>query len=346
MLDKIKGYVNKNFSKDLTVRFTGEGILINNAADYMASGQATSLGSSLLTIFAVMAILFMSFKAGIISMIPNIIPIILNFGIMGWFGVPLNTGTCMIAAIALGIAVDDTTHFMARYYKELKNTNDQQLAVVNSLKGEGEPVLLSSVALAVGFAILGMSEFNPTIHFGLLSALVMLIGFASEMLVTPILLGAVQLITLWDFLLLKLKRDITKESPLFMNLSRSEAKKVVLLGSIRSASQNEYIIRQGERGEEMYMIVTGKVKVTVDSEGKSKELGTLKGGDIVGEMALVGGGTRSANVIALEDTELLRIDDKSLDRVRRRFPRISAKLFLNISRVLSNRLKTQNYANF
>ncbi len=191
MLDKIKGYVNKNFSKDLTVRFTGEGILINNAADYMASGQATSLGSSLLTIFAVMAILFMSFKAGIISMIPNIIPIILNFGIMGWFGVPLNTGTCMIAAIALGIAVDDTTHFMARYYKELKNTNDQQL-----------------------------------------------------------------------------------------------------------------------------------------------------------EMALVGGGTRSANVIALEDTELLRIDDKSLDRVRRRFPRISAKLFLNISRVLSNRLKTQNYANF
>ncbi|MCL5062373.1 MAG: cyclic nucleotide-binding domain-containing protein [Nitrospirae bacterium] len=238
------------------------------------------------------------------------------------------------------------THFMARYYKELKNTNDQQLAVVNSLKGEGEPVLLSSVALAVGFAILGMSEFNPTIHFGLLSALVMLIGFASEMLVTPILLGAVQLITLWDFLLLKLKRDITKESPLFMNLSRSEAKKVVLLGSIRSASQNEYIIRQGERGEEMYMIVTGKVKVTVDSEGKSKELGTLKGGDIVGEMALVGGGTRSANVIALEDTELLRIDDKSLDRVRRRFPRIAAKLFLNISRVLSNRLKTQNYANF
>jgi predicted RND superfamily exporter protein len=346
VLDKIKEYVNKNFSKDIAVRFTGEGVLINNAADYMASGQVTSLGSSLLTIFAVMAILFMSFKAGIISMIPNIIPIILNFGIMGWFGVPLNTGTCMIAAIALGIAVDDTTHFMARYYKELKNTNDQQLAVVNSLKGEGEPVLLSSVALAVGFAILGLSEFNPTIHFGLLSALVMLIGFASEMLVTPILLGAVQLITLWDFLLLKLKRDITKESPLFMNLSRSEAKKVVLLGSIRSASQNEYIIRQGEIGEEMYMIITGKVKVTVDSEGKSKELGILKDGDIVGEMALVGGGTRSANVIALEDTELLKIDDRSLDRVRRRFPRIAAKLFLNISRILSSRLKTQNYANF
>ena len=166
------------------------------------------------------------------------------------------------------------------------------------------------------------------------------------MLVTPILLGAVQLITLWDFLLLKLKRDITKESPLFMNLSRSEAKKVVLLGSIRSASRNEYIIRQGETGEEMYMIITGKVKVTVDSEGKSKELGILKDGDIVGEMALVGGGTRSANVIALEDTELLKIDDKSLDRVRRRFPRIAAKLFLNISRVLSNRLKTQNYSNF
>ncbi len=345
LLDDLKGYVAKNFSKDLTVRFTGEGILINNAADYMAVGQVTSLGTSLLTIFAVMALLFMSFKAGILAMIPNVIPIVLNFGIMGWFDIPLNTGTCMVAAIALGIAVDDTTHFMARYYKELRVTNDQKQAIANSMRGEGEPVLISSVALAAGFSILALSEFNPTIQFGLLSALVMLIAFLSEMLITPLLLGTVQLITLWDFLLVKLKKDITKVSPLFMHLSQSEAKKVVLLGGIRSASAGEYIIRQGEKGEDMYMIITGNVTVTMDSEGTSKELAILKEGDIVGEMALMGGGIRSAHVIAVEDTELLRVDNKSLEKIRRRFPRTAAKLFLNISRILSDRLRTQNLAN-
>lgn len=341
VLDKIKAYVDKNFAKDLIVRFTGEGILINNAADYMAKGQVTSLGSSLLTIFAVMALLFMSIKAGIVSMIPNIVPIVLNFGVMGWFGIPLNTGTCMVAAIALGIAVDDTTHFMARYNRELKETHDQKQAIANSLKGEGEPVLLSSVALAVGFVILAASQFNPTIHFGLLSALVMIFGYASEMLITPILLSSVQLVSLWDFLAVSLKWDLTK-SPIFTNFSRSEAKKVILLGSIRSVPSDEYIIRQGEKGQEMYMLISGKVRVTVEVEGKTKELGTLKEGDIVGEMALIGGGIRSANIVALEDTELLKIDEKSLERIRKRFPRVAAKLFMNISRILSDRLRTQN----
>ncbi|MBI4824040.1 MAG: MMPL family transporter [Nitrospirae bacterium] len=341
-IDEIQGYIAKNFSKDLSVRFTGEGVLINNAADYMAKGQATSLISSLLTIFAIMAFLFMSIRAGVISMIPNMVPIILNFGIMGWFGIPLNTGTCMVAAIALGIAVDDTTHFMARYYGELKKTNDQKQAILDSLRGEGEPVLLSSIALAAGFAILGLSEFNPTIQFGLLSAVVMLIGYVSEMLITPLLLESVQLVTLWDFLRVKLKKDITKISPIFVNLSKSEAKKVILLGSIRSASNGEYIIRQGEAGTEMYMIITGSVKATVEAEGKGKELGTLKEGDIVGEMAFVGGGTRSANIISLDETELLKIDYKSLERVRKRFPKIAAKLFMNISHILSDRLRAQN----
>lgn len=340
-LNTVRGYVNQNFSNDLNVRFTGEGVLINNAADYMARGQVSSLGSSLITIFVVMAFLFMSTKAGVLAMIPNIVPIVLNFGVMGWFGIPLNTGTCMVAAIALGIAVDDTTHFMARYYKELKNTTEQKDAIMRCLKGEGEPVMLSSVALAVGFAILALSKFNPTIHFGLLSALVMLLGFFSEMLITPLLLASVQLVTLWDFLLTRLKWDVTK-SPIFINFSRSEAKKVIILGSIRSASSGEYIIRQGERGEEMYMLIAGSVKVTVESEGKSKELGILKEGDIVGEMALVGGGLRSANIIAMEDTELLMIDERSLHKIRRRFPKVAAKLFMNISRILSDRLRAQN----
>jgi hypothetical protein len=341
LLNRIREYVRENFSKELTVRFTGEGILVNNASDAMVIGQIESLGLALLAIFIIMTLLFMSLKAGIIAIISNIIPIVLNFGVMGWLGIPLNTGTCMVAAIALGIAVDDTIHFMVRYQRELRATNDQTLAISNTIHGEGEPILFTSLALAIGFGILVMSNFNPTINFGLLAALVMIYALLADLFVNPVILLTVQLITLWDFVALKLKADVTRKSPIFRDLSHSQAKKVILLGSLKEVKAGEYIVRQGERGDEMYMIVSGSAKVEVEREGKRKEVGTLKEGDLFGEMALLGEGIRTAHVIALEDTELLRIDDKALERVRRRNPRIAAKLFLNMSRIISERLKEQ-----
>lgn len=341
LLDQIKEYINSNLSRSLTVRFTGEGILINNASDAMVIGQIQSLGLALLAVFIIMTILFMSIKAGIIAMISNTIPILLNFGIMGWLGIPLNTGTSMVGAIALGIAVDDTIHFMVRYQRELRATNDQDMAIAHTLHGEGKPILFTSTALAVGFGILVLSNFNPTINFGLLAGLVMIYALMADLFVNPVVLLTVHLITLWDFLQLKLKKDITKDSTIFRNLSHFEAKKVVLLGSLRSAQAGELILKQGEKGEDMYIIVSGKVKVSVGGGEEEKDVCNLSEGEIFGEMALLGEGVRSANIVALEDTELLRIDDNALERVRRRFPWIAAKLFKNMSGIISDRLRTQ-----
>lgn len=339
LLKKIQHYCKQNFPEDLKVNFTGEGILINNAADAMVTGQVSSLSLALLAIFTIMSILFVSLKAGFLSMIPNMVPIALNFGLMGWLGIPLNTGTCMVAAIALGIAVDDTVHFMVRYQRELKETNDQNKAIFNTLLGEGRPIIFTSISLCLGFIVLVLSNFNPTINFGFLAAWVMIWALISDLFLTPLLLSCTQLITIWDLIMVKLTRDITEVSPLFSDLKPSEAKKVVLLGGLKSFSPGEYIIRQGEKGEDMYMVVLGKVKVTIDTPEGEKEVATLSEGGIFGEMALVEGTARSANVIAVEDTELLRIDEKSLDRIRRRFPSIAAKLFLNLSKVLSGRLR-------
>lgn len=341
-LELLDGFIQANWSKDLDVVFTGEWVLINQSADDMVLGQVEGLALAMGAIFLIMSVLFLSFKAGILAMISNLIPIIFNFGLMGWLDIPLNTGTCMLAAIALGIAVDDTIHFMVRYQRELREKNDQQAAMAATIMAEGEPITFTSFALALGFGVLILSNFIPTAQFGLLAALVMIYALLTDLFVNPMILLSVQLITIWDFIRLKLKKDITKESPVFRNLRDSEAKKVVLLGSIRSAAAGEYLFHQGEEGHEMYLVLTGSVKVTLDREGRRVELGTLKPGDVLGEMALLEQGIRSANIIAAEDAELLRIDEASLERVRRRFPKIAAKLFMNLSRVLSSRLRDQN----
>ena len=343
ILKDLRKYIAENFPEGLKVKFTGENILINAAADAMAKGQAASLSLALLAIFVIMTFLFLSIKIGLLSMIPNMIPILLNFGLMGWLKIPLNTGTCMVAAIALGIAIDDTIHFMTRYNRELKNSSDQSEVICNTTKGEGRPILSTSVALALGFGCLTLSNFNPTIYFGFLSAHVMIVALLSDLFITPSLLYSVRLITLWDMITTKIKKELTEISPLFNGLTNHEAKKVVILGGLKSFPKESLIIKQGDVGKDIYMVVLGRLRVSLEREGSEVELATLAQGDIVGEMGAVSKeGIRSANVRALEDSDLLLIDSQTLERIRRKIPKTAAKLFLNMSKILGQRLNKAN----
>ena len=120
-LDEVRRYVAENIDPDLDVRMTGGSILNSNAADAMVAGQARSLLLMLLVVFAVISLLFVNVRAGLIALVPNLFPIVVLFGVMGAAGIPLDTGTAMIAAIALGICVDHTIHFMVRYNKHLRS---------------------------------------------------------------------------------------------------------------------------------------------------------------------------------------------------------------------------------
>ncbi len=343
-IQQLEALAKEELPADLDVQVTGHWVLINNSADAMAVGQVQSLALALTAVFIIISALFLSFKAGLVGMVANVVPILFNFGLMGWLGIPLNTGTCMVAAIALGIAVDDTIHFMVRYQRELRQTNQQRRAMTRTLRKEAEPIILTTVALVLGFGVLTFSSFIPIAHFGLLAAMVMVYALAADLLINPVVLTSVQLITIWDFVALRLNRNITEESPVFRNMRPGEAKKVVLLGTLRTVTAGETVIREGLAGESMFMIVSGAMKVTVDVGGRPRLLNRLGPGEVIGEMALLGGGTRSATVTATEDSELLRLDEQSLERVRRRSPRIAAKLFLNLSRILSDRLRAQNIA--
>lgn len=338
LLNQIKGYVDKNFPKNLKAQFTGEGILINNAADYMAWNQITGFAQTFFIIGLIHAALFMSFKAGLISLLPNVVPIVFNFGLMGFLGIPLNVGTSMIAAIALGIAVDDTVHFMVHYSRELNEVHDQEAATLHTLEALGRPIIYSSIALAAGFAILVFSNFIPTIYFGWLSAVVMIVAMVTEMTFTPILMMTTRLVTVWDTLLAKMNKDIVGTTPIFRNFWLWEAKKVAVMGRLSSFNKGQTIVHKGDVGNEMYLIVNGRAAVT-DSGPAGKIIKTLDPGEIFGEMAIVEQAVRAADVVALEDVELLGIDGNALERLRKRFPYTAAKLFLNLSRIISGRLR-------
>jgi predicted RND superfamily exporter protein len=187
-LGRLDAYIAKTFPPTVTVRNTGEGILIRNAADYMAINEITSFSYTFIIICLIHAWLFRSLWAGLLSLIPNVIPILFNFGLMGFLGIPLNVGTAMIATIAIGIAVDDTVYCMVTYSRQLSRYHDKKIAVLNTMKIQGRPIIYISLALAGGFLVLVFSNFVPTVYLGALSAMVMLIAMVTELVLTPILM--------------------------------------------------------------------------------------------------------------------------------------------------------------
>ncbi|MCK5099047.1 MAG: MMPL family transporter, partial [Desulfobacteraceae bacterium] len=253
----VKKYIETNFNSYFKIGFTGENILVNDAADSIAYGQIKSLSLLMAIIFVIMSILFVNVKAGFLSLIPNFFPIILIFGIMGIFDIPLNVGTAMVAAIAIGIAVDDTVHFMTRYNREMRTLQDQKQAINKCLRSEITPVVSTSIALAMGFVVVCFSSFTPIVYFGFLSALVMFFALLADLLLTPILLSSTQLITIWDLVKLNLRKEVIHGSALFYKLRPWQMKRVVLLGKILETPKGDMAINYGEDGNTMFLVLEG-----------------------------------------------------------------------------------------
>jgi predicted RND superfamily exporter protein len=340
ILEELQKYMKKNMNPNFKFDVTGEYILINKAAESLAINSVTSLALTLFIVFLCMYFLFWSFKAGMISLVPNIFPIVSIYGIMGLLDIPLNVGTAMVADIAIGIAVDDTIHFMNRYQQAMQELQDSHAAVAVAVHDEVRPVVCSSIALAGGFAICAISQFIPVIQFGLLSAAVMIIAIIGELLITPILLQSTQLITLWDMIGLKLQDAVVKRAPFFDGLRPWSRRKVCLLGRMNEKNTGELAVVQGEMGKSMYLLLEGKADVIGHDEATKKDIifATLNPGDIFGEIALVSPGPRSANVKATEPIRYLEIDWEGLKRIQKIYPRIGGQLFLNLSRILGERL--------
>ena len=240
---KIMDFARQWLAPGLSIQVTGESYLNNRAVDYMADGQAKSLALMLVVIFLLVSLLFMQMKAGMIAVLANLFPIISLFGVMGYLDLALDTGTAMVAAIAMGIAVDHSMHFMVRYQRAEQTSGN---ALESTVGREATPIIATAIALAMGFATLSLSEFPPVARFGLLSAMVMLLALISTFLIMPLLLWHSRLISVWDILSLKIRQQVIDNCPLFSGMRRWQAKKVVALSRLQDFQQGEAIFLQGQ----------------------------------------------------------------------------------------------------
>jgi predicted RND superfamily exporter protein len=340
LIREIEQFAARVFPNNVIVRPTGEEVLFNRAADFLAVNELTSFSLTFLIIGLIHAFLFTSLKAGLLSLVPNVVPILLLYGFMGFVGISLNTSTAMIATVAIGIAVDDTVHHMVTYSRQLNEHHDQKVAMFNTLLAQGRPIIYVSLALAAGFLTLTASQFVSTQHFGLLAALVMLVALAGELTLTPILMYSTRLVTLWDLVMLRMSGELVRRAPLLQDLSRWEARKIVLLGGLHAFAPGDLVIRKGDRATELYMVVTGSVRVFDPLPDGGQRTHTVLGpGGVIGEIALLTQDVRSASVVAEAPSELLRLDPAALEQIRRRYPYTGAKVFRNLARMLGERLR-------
>ena len=175
-------------NKETTYRLSNLMVLYNNMLQSLFNSQISTLGASIVILSIMFFILFRSFKIVFIALVANVTPIFLLFGIMGWLNIPLDIMTITIAAIAIGIAVDDTIHFIHRFEDEFKFDKNYINAMRRAHNGIGHAMYYTTIIIVIGFSILMLSNLVPTIYFGLLTGIIMINVLAADLLLLPKLL--------------------------------------------------------------------------------------------------------------------------------------------------------------
>ena len=177
---------------DLQVTVTGSVPMMMRAMDEIAQSQYSSLLLALAVISAIMIITLGSVQAGLISIIPNLIPALMTFGLMGLLGISLDVDTLLIAPVIIGIAVDDTIHFMTSYRLELVKTRSMPQALKNTVQDVGRAVMFTTMILGLGFAILGFSEYLGIAKVGIFGGLAILMALLCDLFLLPALIIRLQ----------------------------------------------------------------------------------------------------------------------------------------------------------
>jgi len=156
---------------------------------YLLSSQLNSFSIAFIVVALAMILSLRSLKLGLLAMIPNFLPIFFVIALMPMLAVALDVGTVMIASVALGLVVDDTIHLLYRFKVQAKTSPDAASAMALALRESGHAIIYTSVVLCLGFAVLTLASFNPVIHFGLLSSLVIALALVFDLVVLPAIVG-------------------------------------------------------------------------------------------------------------------------------------------------------------
>jgi predicted RND superfamily exporter protein len=163
-------------------------VLLAQLVDRMLADQWLTFAIAAAGIFALLSFAFQSPLLAAVALVPNGLPILVVLGLLGWAGVRINMGTAMIAAVSLGLSVDSSIHYIARFRRHLAD-GGLTAALETAHRTAGRAMIFSTLALAIGFLALTTSGFMPTVSFGWLSCLTLLGGLAGNLVVLPVLLA-------------------------------------------------------------------------------------------------------------------------------------------------------------
>jgi predicted RND superfamily exporter protein len=327
----------------LRARATGDMVLLANTMDAIVRSDLQSIGVAIATIYVTLSLLLTSFRVGLFALLPNLLPIMLYYGTLGLTGTPLDLSTSLIGAITLGIAVDDTVHYFARFALEARRAGGEARATATTLRMVIRPVTFTTLGLCLGFLSLTQSQLRTQVQFGVLSAFTLAVAWLLELTLSPAMCSRIRLVTLWDTLRLDLGPEPQRQIPLFAGLSARQARIFALLARIVEAPEGQRLFTEGEKGGEMFVVLSGTLASSIERKGERVALVPAQRGDVIGEVALFHG-ARTADVDVVEPARLLRFGNEDLERLGRRYPRIAARVYRNLNHVLAGRVVSTSAA--
>ncbi|WP_439152222.1 efflux RND transporter permease subunit [Winogradskyella sp.] len=188
--ENLQNKINKAFPKErYEVTMTGKALVFQKGTKYLVRNLVISLTLAIFLISLFMAYLFRSFRMIIVSLIPNLLPLLVTAGLMGYVGVPIKPSTILVFSIAFGISVDDTIHFLAKYRQELQANHWKiRKSVYAALRETGVSMFYTSIVLFFGFSVFTISSFGGTVALGALVSITLLFAMLSNLLLLPSLL--------------------------------------------------------------------------------------------------------------------------------------------------------------
>jgi len=193
-IDEVEAGLREILGDDVEIEMTGFMPVLAGVISAVIVSMGRSYVFALVVITPMMMMLLGSLRLGLVSMIPNLIPVLFTLGLMGWLSFPLDATTIMIGAMVIGVAVDDTIHFMHKFRLYYAESGDSKLAIRETLTTTGSALLYTSLVLAGGFFVLTFASMVNTQRFGLLAASATLVAFAADVVVAPALMT---LVTRW-----------------------------------------------------------------------------------------------------------------------------------------------------
>ncbi|MDY6933285.1 MAG: MMPL family transporter [Spirochaetota bacterium] len=181
-------FINSTKPDSYSFKISGATFMFNQMLTYIRENQASSILLALAIISIMMIVVFRSLKVGLTSMVPNIFPILITLGIMGLTGIWLDHVNAMLACIAIGLAVDDTIHFVSRYKLEFDRSGNYENALNIAMSEAGRAMTMTTIVLVIGFGVMVTAELNILQYFGLLSSMCIFIALLSDYFIAPSLI--------------------------------------------------------------------------------------------------------------------------------------------------------------